>query len=178
MLVQRFREANVGAISGNTKVGNRRGLIGRWQHIEYVMGFNLDRRMYEVLGATPTVPGAIGAFRREALADIGGVSGATLAEDTDITLDIGRAGWRGVYENRARAWTEAPATLRALYRQRSRWAYGTIQSMWKHRSAVWSRGGGNRGARAISVLAVFRAEAASLFRRWQDSRLIRSQALR
>jgi peptidoglycan/xylan/chitin deacetylase (PgdA/CDA1 family)/GT2 family glycosyltransferase len=139
LLVQRFREPRVGAISGNTKVGNRRGLLGHWQHIEYVMGFNLDRRMYEVLGCTPTVPGAIGAFRRQALADIGGVSGATLAEDTDITLDIGRAGWRVVYEGRARAWTEAPSTLRAFYRQRSRWAYGTIQSMWKHRQALWSR---------------------------------------
>ena len=82
------------------------------------MGFNLDRRMYEVLGSTPTVPGAIGAFRREALADIGGISGATLAEDTDITLDIGRTSWRVLYENRARAWTEAPSTLRGLFAQR------------------------------------------------------------
>jgi len=152
LLVQRFREPNVGAISGNTKIGNRQGMLGRWQHIEYVMGFNLDRRAYEVLGSTPTVPGAIGAFRREALAAIGGVSGATLAEDTDITLDIGRAGWHVVYEQRARAWTEAPHTVRALYRQRSRWAYGTFQSMWKHRGALR---GGDRGARAVTVLAVF-----------------------
>ena len=93
-LVQRFRDPEVGVISGNTKIGNRDRLIGRWQHIEYVMGFNLDRRAYEVIGATPTVPGAIGAFRRRALADIGGVSGATIAEDTDITLDLGRAGWK------------------------------------------------------------------------------------
>jgi cellulose synthase/poly-beta-1,6-N-acetylglucosamine synthase-like glycosyltransferase len=152
LLVQRFRESNVGAISGNTKIGNRQGLLGRWQHIEYVMGFNLDRRAYEVVGSTPTVPGAIGAFRREALATIGGVSGATLAEDTDITLDIGRAGWRVVYEQRARAWTEAPHTVRALYRQRSRWAYGTFQSMWKHRGALRD---GNGGARAVVALALF-----------------------
>ncbi len=155
LLVQRFADPSVGAISGNTKVGNRRGLIGRWQHIEYVMGFNLDRRMYEVLGSTPTVPGAIGAFRRRALADIGGVSGATLAEDTDVTLDIGRAGWRVVYESRARAWTEAPSTVKALYRQRSRWAYGTIQSMWKHRRALFSAEEGGRGARAVLAIALF-----------------------
>ena len=48
-LVAPFRDPGVGAVSGNTKVGNRRGLIGRWQHIEYVMGFNLDRRLYDVL---------------------------------------------------------------------------------------------------------------------------------
>jgi cellulose synthase/poly-beta-1,6-N-acetylglucosamine synthase-like glycosyltransferase/peptidoglycan/xylan/chitin deacetylase (PgdA/CDA1 family) len=155
LLVQRFREPRVGAISGNTKVGNRGGLIGRWQHIEYVMGFNLDRRMYEVLGSTPTVPGAIGAFRRRALADIGGISGATLAEDTDITLDIGRAGWQVVYESRARAWTEAPSTVRGLYRQRSRWAYGTIQSMWKHRAALLSSGKDARGAGAVLAIALF-----------------------
>jgi cellulose synthase/poly-beta-1,6-N-acetylglucosamine synthase-like glycosyltransferase len=154
-LVQRFRDPAVGAVSGNTKVGNRRRLLGRWQHIEYVMGFNLDRRMYEVLGFMPTVPGAIGAFRRQALADIGGVSGATLAEDTDITLDIGRAGWKVVYAEDARAWTEAPGTLRGLYRQRSRWAFGTIQSIWKHRAALWSRGQSGFGRRAIAYLAVF-----------------------
>jgi cellulose synthase/poly-beta-1,6-N-acetylglucosamine synthase-like glycosyltransferase/peptidoglycan/xylan/chitin deacetylase (PgdA/CDA1 family) len=154
-LVQRFREPDVGAISGNTKVGNRRGLLGRWQHIEYVMGFNLDRRMYEVLGATPTVPGAIGAFRRTALADIGGVSGATLAEDTDITLDVGRAGWQVVYAGRARAWTEAPSTLRGLYRQRQRWAYGTFQSIWKHRVALRRPHEGRVGTRAIPYLLLF-----------------------
>ena len=153
-LVQRFREPRTGAISGNTKVGNRGGLIGRWQHIEYVMGFNLDRRMYEVIGATPTVPGAIGAFRRQALMDIGGISGATLAEDTDVTLDIGRAGWDVVYAQDARAWTEAPSTLKGLYRQRSRWAYGTYQSMWKHRDALWRRGG-RIGSRAIPYLLLF-----------------------
>jgi cellulose synthase/poly-beta-1,6-N-acetylglucosamine synthase-like glycosyltransferase/peptidoglycan/xylan/chitin deacetylase (PgdA/CDA1 family) len=154
-LVQRFRDPEVGAISGNTKVGNRHGLLGRWQHIEYVMGFNLDRRMYEVLGATPTVPGAIGAFRRTALADIGGVSGATLAEDTDITLDVGRAGWQVVYAGRARAWTEVPSTLRGLYRQRQRWAYGTFQSIWKHRAALRRREDGRVGTRAIPYLLLF-----------------------
>ena len=49
----------------------------------------------------PTVPGAIGAFRREALVEVGGVSDDTLAEDTDLTMAINRAGWQVVYEERA-----------------------------------------------------------------------------
>jgi cellulose synthase/poly-beta-1,6-N-acetylglucosamine synthase-like glycosyltransferase len=138
-LVQPFADAGVGAVSGNTKVGNRSGLLGRWQHIEYVMGFNLDRRLYDVLRCMPTVPGAIGAFRRAALAEIGGVSGATLAEDTDITIAVGRAGWRVVYAEDARAWTEAPASLSALWRQRYRWSYGTMQAVWKHKAALVRR---------------------------------------
>ena len=111
-LVQPLGDPTVGAVSGNTKVGNRGGLLGRWQHIEYVTGFNLDRRMYEVLQCTPTVPGAIGAFRRDALAEVGGVPGDTLAEDTDLTLAIGRTGRRVVYAEDARAWTEAPSSSR------------------------------------------------------------------
>jgi len=137
-LVEPFDDARVGAVSGNTKVGNRRGLLGRWQHIEYVTGFNIDRRMYEVLQCTTTVPGAIGAFRREAIDQVGGLSGDTLAEDTDLTLAIGRTGRRVVYAEDALAWTEAPSTIDGLWRQRYRWSFGTMQAVWKHRGAVLS----------------------------------------
>jgi len=154
-LVQPLREPDVGAVSGNTKVGNRRGLIGRWQHIEYVMGFNLDRRLYDQLQCMPTVPGAVGAFRRAALEDIGGISGATLAEDTDMTIGIGRAGWRVVYAEDARAWTEAPVTIGELWRQRFRWSYGTMQAVWKHRAALWRRGEGRIGRRGLPYLVLF-----------------------
>jgi cellulose synthase/poly-beta-1,6-N-acetylglucosamine synthase-like glycosyltransferase/peptidoglycan/xylan/chitin deacetylase (PgdA/CDA1 family) len=154
-LVRPLRKAEVGAVSGNTKVGNRRRLLGRWQHIEYVMGFNLDRRLYDVLQCMPTVPGAIGAFRRAALEQVGGVSAATLAEDTDLTLALGRAGWRVVYVEDARAWTEAPSSLRALWRQRFRWSYGTLQAVWKHRAAMWRRGEERIGRRGLPYLVLF-----------------------
>ena len=154
-LLAPFRSPEVGAVAGNTKVGNRRGLLGRWQHIEYVMGFNLDRRLYDVLQCMPTVPGAIGAFRRPALDDVGGISSATLAEDTDLTIAIGRAGWRVVYQEDARAWTEAPATLSALWRQRYRWSYGTMQAVWKHRAALWRPGEERIGRRGLPYLVLF-----------------------
>jgi cellulose synthase/poly-beta-1,6-N-acetylglucosamine synthase-like glycosyltransferase/peptidoglycan/xylan/chitin deacetylase (PgdA/CDA1 family) len=152
-LVQPFAEPDVGAVSGNTKVANRRGLLGRWQHLEYVMGFNLDRRMFDVAGCMTTVPGAIGAFRRTALADVGGVPAVTLAEDTDLTMAVVRAGWRVVYAEDAVAWTEVPGSLRQLWRQRYRWCYGTMQAMWKHRRAVLARGpAGRLGRRGLTYL--------------------------
>jgi cellulose synthase/poly-beta-1,6-N-acetylglucosamine synthase-like glycosyltransferase/peptidoglycan/xylan/chitin deacetylase (PgdA/CDA1 family) len=154
-LVQPLAHSKVGAVSGNTKVGNRRGLLGTWQHIEYVIGFNLDRRLYDVLECMPTVPGAIGAFRRRALDEIGGISDATLAEDTDVTIALGRAGWRVVYAEDARAWTEAPASLGALWRQRYRWCYGTLQAVWKHRAALWRPDEGRIGRRGLPYLFLF-----------------------
>ncbi|TWD81296.1 cellulose synthase/poly-beta-1,6-N-acetylglucosamine synthase-like glycosyltransferase [Kribbella amoyensis] len=155
-LVQPFADPSVGAVSGNAKVGNRGGLLGRWQHIEYVVGFNLDRRLFDLAECMPTVPGAIGGFRRSALERIGGLSDVTLAEDTDLTMAMCRDGWRVVYEERAIAWTEAPASVGALWRQRYRWCYGTLQAMWKHRGAWVQRGqSGKLGRRGLTYLLLF-----------------------
>jgi cellulose synthase/poly-beta-1,6-N-acetylglucosamine synthase-like glycosyltransferase len=138
-LVQPLRDSRVGAVSGNVKVGNRRGLLGRWQHLEYVASFNLDRRLLDLMQCITTVPGAAGAFRREAVVAAGGLSADTLAEDTDVTMGILRAGYRVVHEERARAWTEAPSSLADLWRQRYRWAYGNLQVFWKHKGALLGR---------------------------------------
>jgi cellulose synthase/poly-beta-1,6-N-acetylglucosamine synthase-like glycosyltransferase/peptidoglycan/xylan/chitin deacetylase (PgdA/CDA1 family) len=155
-LIQPLADPRVGAVSGNTKVGNRQGVLGRWQHLEYVIGFNLDRRMFDVMECMPTVPGAIGAFRRDAVVGVGGVSEDTLAEDTDLTMALCRAGWRVVYQESAIAWTEAPSTVRQLWKQRYRWCYGTLQSMWKHRGALVERGaGGKLGRRGLVYLLMF-----------------------
>ncbi|MBY8876175.1 bifunctional polysaccharide deacetylase/glycosyltransferase family 2 protein [Actinacidiphila acidipaludis] len=155
-LVQPFGDPRIGAVAGNAKVGNRDTLIGAWQHIEYVMGFNLDRRMYDVLDCMPTIPGAVGAFRREALVQVGGMSDDTLAEDTDVTMALHRAGWKIVYAENARAWTEAPGSMSQLWSQRYRWSYGTMQAMWKHRHAVLERGPGGRFGRVgLPFVALF-----------------------
>ncbi|MBT2409782.1 glycosyltransferase [Streptomyces sp. ISL-12] len=153
-LVQPFADPQVGAVAGNAKVGNRNTIIGAWQHIEYVMGFNLDRRMYDLLRCMPTIPGAIGAFRREAVLEVGGMSEDTLAEDTDITIAMHRAGWRVVYQEHARAWTEAPGSLKQLWSQRYRWSYGTMQALWKHRKSLTDKGPSGRFGRVGMPLVV------------------------
>lgn len=155
-LVQPFADPRVGAVAGNAKVGNRDSMIGAWQHIEYVMGFNLDRRMYDLLRCMPTIPGAVGAFRRDALDRIGGMSEDTLAEDTDVTMALHRDGWRVVYAENARAWTEAPESVQQLWSQRYRWSYGTMQAIWKHRRAVLDRGPSGRFGRVgLPFVALF-----------------------
>jgi cellulose synthase/poly-beta-1,6-N-acetylglucosamine synthase-like glycosyltransferase len=154
-LVRPFANDRVGAVAGNTKVGNRRTLLGLWQHIDYVTGFNLDRRLYDVLGCMPTVPGAVGAFRRSALHEVGGFSSDTLAEDTDVTIALGRAGWKVVYAETARAFTETPGSWGGLWRQRYRWSFGTMQSVWKHRRAFLRRSEGPIGRIGLPYLVLF-----------------------
>jgi cellulose synthase/poly-beta-1,6-N-acetylglucosamine synthase-like glycosyltransferase/peptidoglycan/xylan/chitin deacetylase (PgdA/CDA1 family) len=136
-LVAPFHDWHVGGVAGKVSVANRRGFLGMLQHVEYVAS-SLDRRMSDVLGCMLTIPGAIGAFRRSAIEQVGGVPTNTLAEDTDLTVAMGCAGWRIKFASGARAWTEAPTTLGQLWSQRHRWAYGTLQTLWKYRGVVAS----------------------------------------
>ncbi len=136
-LVRHFANPQVGAVSGNAKVGNKQKWLTRFQAIEYVCGFNLDRRALDLLNAITVVPGAVGAWRRELILQVGGFGHDTLAEDTDVTLAIRRLGFEIRYEEGAIAYTEAPETVTALAKQRFRWAFGTLQAAWKHRDALF-----------------------------------------
>ncbi len=138
LLVRPLSAERVVAVSGHAKVGNLRSFIARCQALEYTCGFNLDRRAYDRWNCITVVPGAISAIRRSAIASVGGLSLDTLAEDTDLTLALHRGDNRIVYTPDAIAWTEAPETLRTLARQRFRWAYGTLQCLWKHREKVFN----------------------------------------
>lgn len=135
-LARWFANPAVGAVAGNAMVGNRVNLVTRWQAVEYVTAQNLERRALARFGAITVVPGAVGAWRRSALDAVGGYPLDTLAEDQDLTIAVQRAGWGIAYDTQAVAWTEAPESFRALSRQRFRWAYGTLQCLWKHRS-IW-----------------------------------------
>ena len=135
-LVRWFANEQIGAVAGNAKVGNRINLVTRWQAIEYVTAQNVERRALDALRAITVVPGAVGAWRRSALDDVGGYPEDTLAEDQDLTIAIQRLGWHVAYDVEAVALTEAPETFRALAKQRYRWSFGTLQCLWKHRQVL------------------------------------------
>lgn len=137
-LIQPLQDERVGAVSGHAKVGNLRTFIAKCQSLEYICGFNLDRRAYHEWNCITVVPGAISAFRRQAIEEAGGISSDTLAEDTDLTLSLHETGYRIAYVPEAIAWTEAPETVANLAKQRFRWAFGTLQCLWKHADLLFN----------------------------------------
>jgi cellulose synthase/poly-beta-1,6-N-acetylglucosamine synthase-like glycosyltransferase len=137
-LVKPLSDSKVGAVSGHAKVGNLRTFLARCQSLEYICGFNLDRRAYAQWDCITVVPGAVSAIRRQALEDAGGFCLDTLAEDTDLTLCLHKHGYLVEYAPAALAWTEAPEGPIPLMRQRFRWAFGTLQCLWKHRDLVFN----------------------------------------
>ncbi|HUH55201.1 MAG TPA: glycosyltransferase, partial [Rhodanobacter sp.] len=154
-LVRWFADPKVGAVAGNAKVGNRINLITLWQALEYITAQNLERRALAALGAITVVPGAVGAWRREALEQLGGFPADTLAEDQDLTIAVQKAGFTTLFDADAIAWTEAPDTARGLARQRFRWSYGTLQCLWKHRDATFNPRHGSLGTVALPQVWLF-----------------------
>ena len=139
LLVPHFSNSKVAAVAGNAKVGNRVNLWTRWQALEYITSQNFERRALNVFGAVSVVPGAIGAWRTEAVRDSGGYHTDTVAEDADLTMSLLEEGWGVINEDRALAFTEAPTTAGGLMRQRFRWSFGILQAAWKHGQAIRRR---------------------------------------
>jgi cellulose synthase/poly-beta-1,6-N-acetylglucosamine synthase-like glycosyltransferase len=134
-LIPHFEDARIGAMAGNAKVGNRLNLWTRWQALEYITSQNFERRALDLFHVVTVVPGAIGAWRTAAAKAVGGYPLNTVAEDADLTMNLLEHGLRVDYEDRALAFTEAPIDARGLMRQRFRWSFGILQSVWKHRKA-------------------------------------------
>jgi cellulose synthase/poly-beta-1,6-N-acetylglucosamine synthase-like glycosyltransferase len=154
-LVRRFWDSRVAAVAGNAKVGNRINILTRWQALEYITSQNSDRRAFEILNCISVVPGAVGAWRRSALLEVGGFSNNTLAEDADLTFGILKNGHRVAYEEEAIGLTEAPDSVKNFLKQRFRWMYGMLQTAWKYRGVFFKPRYGALGIFAIPNLLIF-----------------------
>nr|WP_320057307.1 polysaccharide deacetylase family protein [uncultured Bacteroides sp.] len=145
----------VGAVAGKVKVGNQLNMLTKWQAIEYTTSQNFDRMAYANINAITVVPGAIGAFRRKAIEDAGGLTTDTLAEDCDLTISILRAGYIVENENDAIAMTEAPESVKQFIKQRTRWSFGVMQTFWKHRDALFNTKHKGLGFWAMPNMLIF-----------------------
>jgi cellulose synthase/poly-beta-1,6-N-acetylglucosamine synthase-like glycosyltransferase len=134
-LIPHFEDPTVGAVAGNAKVGNRVNLWTRWQALEYITSQNFERRALDLFHVVTVVPGAIGAWRTDAVKRAGCYPVNTVAEDADLTMSLLEQNLMVVYEDRSLAFTEAPIDAKGLMRQRFRWSFGTLQAVWKHRAA-------------------------------------------
>ena len=154
-LVTPLTDPAVGAVSGYVRVGNTKQWLGKFQDLEYTGAFEIDRRAQDFLGCIIVAPGALSAFRREAVEEAGSLTADTLAEDTDLTLQLHRNGWKVVFSPKAFADTEAPEHVKALISQRFRWSFGTLQCLWKHGELLFDPDSGWLGWLALPSVWIF-----------------------
>lgn len=138
-LMRYFYSPKIAAVAGTVKVGNAYNIITKWQSIEYITAQNMDRRAFDLLNTITVVPGAIGAFRKNVVMEVGAFTIDTLAEDCDLTMRILKAGYKVKNCDAAIAYTEAPETVNMLLKQRFRWSFGVMQSFWKNRKTLLNK---------------------------------------
>jgi cellulose synthase/poly-beta-1,6-N-acetylglucosamine synthase-like glycosyltransferase/spore germination protein YaaH/peptidoglycan/xylan/chitin deacetylase (PgdA/CDA1 family) len=155
LLMKKFDEENVAAVAGNVKVGNEVNMITRWQSIEYITSQNFDRRAFDLLNCITVIPGAIGAFRKDAILIAGGFTTDTLAEDCDLTMRLLRKGYIVRNCTAAISYTEAPETFKQFLKQRFRWSFGVMQCFWKHRDTLFNKKYKNFGMIAMPNILIF-----------------------
>ncbi|HET8884224.1 MAG TPA: bifunctional polysaccharide deacetylase/glycosyltransferase family 2 protein [Candidatus Saccharimonadales bacterium] len=140
MLVRHFKDPAVGAVAGVVKVGNVQGIVTLWQALEYMLSITIERNAQALLNSIMIIPGACGAWRKSAIIEAGGLSHSTLAEDCDLTLNVqALARYKILQDNDAISYTEAPQKIKSLIKQRFRWTFGNIQSLWKHHDMLFDR---------------------------------------
>jgi cellulose synthase/poly-beta-1,6-N-acetylglucosamine synthase-like glycosyltransferase len=133
-IVSRFQDPSVSAVAGNVKVLNRTNLVTKCQALEYIVNENIYRRVFDIFGVVPVVPGPLASFRKKTLKEIGFYDRDTLTEDFDVTVKLLKTQRVVQALSDANVYTEAPTTWKDFIKQRTRWNRGTFQTIIKHRN--------------------------------------------
>jgi len=126
-IIEPFADPRVGGVAGNIIVRNpKASVVTACQAIEYMISISQGKQAADLTDQMSCVSGAFGAFRREALQQVGGLDSGG-GEDLDVTLKLRTAGWKAVFAADAICYTDVPVTLMALTRQRFRWERDAVR---------------------------------------------------
>jgi poly-beta-1,6-N-acetyl-D-glucosamine synthase len=159
-----FSNAKIGAVCGNDAPVNLDRPLTQLMALQTHVGTGFVRRALAEINCLPIVSGNIGAFRRSVLERTMTPSGfpshsgpdrlwpflrsrkqaepftkGFIGEDLELTWRIHKAGYRVSFAPRAVVLAEVPPTIKALWKQRVRWARGLLETVQIHRSMFFNR---------------------------------------
>ena len=137
LLVARIcRSPLLAAVAGAPHVTNRGRFLLAMQVLEAASIIGLIRRTQSLTGRVGVVAGVLGLFRRDRVLAVGGYDPRMATEDIDLTWKLLLRGWQTAYEPRALVGMQVPASIRALWMQRKRWARGQGEVLHVHLGEV------------------------------------------
>ena len=135
--------------------------IPLFQTLEYMRSFMVGKMGWSAINAMPNVSGGYGMFDTEVAIAAGGYSSDSLAEDMDmLTRMIGyccdfNRKYRVVQIPDTCCYTEGPGNLQQLYRQRTRWGHGLIQTFGKYYRMIFKKKYRQLGLITLPYLLIF-----------------------
>jgi cellulose synthase/poly-beta-1,6-N-acetylglucosamine synthase-like glycosyltransferase len=168
-----FRDPQIGSVGA---MQEPRTDTVTWFHrmraLECMFQFRFARVAQSMVDGIVVIPGTFTAFRRGPAMEAGGYPTGMNGEDADLTMQIGRLGYRVVVDPRIRSYEDVPRSPGEFVEQRTRWARAGFHVFARHvpiraRSAgprvwfwTWRRGFSWFSLQAGLVAPIFMAELA------------------
>ncbi|GAW98565.1 glycosyltransferase [Secundilactobacillus mixtipabuli] len=139
MMREFYTDPTVGAVAGRPVVRNRTTLLGRLQLLEYIGIIDIIKRGQSfITGHITTVSGVIVVYRKKAVQEVNRWTVEALTEDIDMTWKLYTHHWQVAYCPQAVSWILVPEHMKALIRQRRRWARGGLEVLIRNRQLIFT----------------------------------------
>ncbi len=132
-MIPYFENKKIMAVVPSINVHEPKNTLQRIQKIEYGWGIFI-RKILSHLNAIYVTPGPFTIFRRDVFKKIGNYKHAYLTEDMEMALRMQENHYKIATSHRSYVFTVTPSSLKTLYKQRCRWAYGFLKNLidYKH----------------------------------------------
>ena len=128
-----FRDPRIGCVGA---MEEPRTDTVTWFHrlraLETLFQFRFVRLGQSMVDGIIVIPGTFTAFRRDPAVRAEGFPMGMNGEDADLTMQIGRLGYRVVVDPRIRSYEDVPRTIGEFVEQRTRWTRGGIHAYARH----------------------------------------------
>lgn len=131
------------------------------QTVEYLRAFLAGRMGFDKHGLLLIISGAFGAFKKEAVFEVGGYSRNCIGEDMELIVKLHRKQRELKRKYTIKfvpdpiCWTQPPETLKDLKKQRKRWHIGLMDTLWRHKKMLLNPRYGRIGMIALPYFWVF-----------------------
>ena len=148
-LISPMLNDEIAATNACAVIRNPKKLIEHFQMIEFALNNLIRTSFSQVFNNSIWFFGAVAVYKKSVLAKVGNFKTDTLTEDMDICLEMYNKGYKIVTVRNALISTTAMPSLKMLFKQRMRWYYGALQSLFKNRNLLKEQ------RRSPSVLFLF-----------------------
>ena len=128
-----FRDPRIGTVGAMQEP--RTDTVTWFHHLralECLFQFRFARLGQSLVDGIVVIPGTFVAFRREPAMLAGGFPVGMNGEDCDLTMQLGRLGYRAVVDPRIRSEEDVPRSAGEFVEQRTRWARAGFHTYARH----------------------------------------------
>jgi cellulose synthase/poly-beta-1,6-N-acetylglucosamine synthase-like glycosyltransferase len=128
-----FKDPSVGSVGGMTYPRqDGHSWFHKMRLFECLSSYGFTRQAQARVDAVVCIPGTFTAFVREPTIEFGGFVTGMNGEDADLTMQLGRLGYRIIIDPRIVVFEDVPATLGEFREQRIRWNRAGTQVAARH----------------------------------------------